>query len=59
MPYSNWILVQNTDNMQCPKCHSTENLYTRTYESFDGDYEDYQYRCQHCSHEWWIDGADY
>jgi hypothetical protein len=29
----------------------------RTWESHDGAYEDYQYRCA-AGHEWWIDGID-
>jgi hypothetical protein len=29
----------------------------RTWESHDGAYEDYQYRCAG-GHEWWIDGID-
>jgi PHP family Zn ribbon phosphoesterase len=29
----------------------------RVWESSDGGYEDYQYRCE-AGHTWWIDGID-
>lgn len=29
----------------------------RTWESHDGAYEDYQYRCAN-GHTWWVDGID-
>lgn len=29
----------------------------RSWESSDGAYEDYQYRCEN-GHVWWIDGID-
>ena len=29
-----------------------------TWESSDGGYEDYQYRCLGGGHTWWIDGID-
>ena len=29
----------------------------RSWESSDGAYEDYQYRCE-AGHTWWIDGID-
>lgn len=29
----------------------------RCWESSDGAFEDYQYRCAH-GHTWWIDGID-
>jgi hypothetical protein len=33
-------------------------VQVRTWESHDGAYEDYQYRCLGGGHVWWIDGID-
>ena|SRR5216683_7144853 len=33
-------------------------VQVRTWESHDGSYEDYQYRCVGGGHLWWIDGID-
>lgn len=30
----------------------------RVWESHDGAYEDYQYRCDGGGHVWWVDGDD-
>jgi len=32
-------------------------VQVRAWESTDGSYEDYQYRCA-VGHTWWIDGID-
>jgi len=41
--------------LRCPTCDA-ESVY-RAWESHDGSYEDYQYRCEN-GHIWWIDGID-
>ncbi len=43
----------------CPKCKQP-TVYYREWESSDGAYEDYQYRCRtpECKHSWWVDGID-
>ncbi len=41
----------------CRKCHS-KDVRVRTWESNDGAYEDYQYRCDKCGATWWVDGID-
>jgi len=45
----------------CPKncSHPKEGLIQyRIWESNDGAYEDYQYKCTNCGHTWWVDGID-
>lgn len=32
-------------------------VQARVWESHDGAYEDYQYRCAN-GHGWWVDGSD-
>lgn len=44
-------------NFTCRKCASVEVEY-REWESSDGAYEDYHYRCKSCGRDWWIEGAD-
>ena len=34
-----------------------EPVEGRVWESHDGGYEDYQYRCK-AGHVWWVDGID-
>lgn len=41
----------------CRYCGSTLVQY-RAWESSDGGYEDYQYKCPECQRVWWIDGID-
>ena len=41
----------------CPKCAGA-NISCTMWESNDGAYEDYKYRCNVCQHTWWIDGPD-
>ena len=41
----------------CPKCNASGAM-VRVVESSDGAYEDYNYRCWKCNHDWWIDGID-
>ena len=45
------------DDTRCRKCGSTRVGY-RTWESSDGAYEDYNYKCYDCGASWWIDGID-
>lgn len=54
--FENW---RNAVNCQCPKCKKHNVLY-REWESSDGAYEDYRYKCQTtgCGHSWWVDGTD-
>lgn len=42
---------------KCRSCNSP-NVSVRTWESSDGGYEDYNYTCQDCGYDWWIDGID-
>jgi hypothetical protein len=41
----------------CPKCDEPTLEY-RVVESSCGGYEDVNYCCRTCRHEWWIDGDD-
>jgi hypothetical protein len=41
----------------CRHCGSPHVQY-RVWESLDGGYEDYQYRCAECQRAWWVDGID-
>ena len=45
-------------NFKCRKCGSNDILY-REVESFDGAYDDYNYVCQNCGHDWWVESSDY
>ena len=42
---------------RCIKCGSDEVEY-REWESTDGAFEDFHYRCKVCGREWWAEGAD-
>lgn len=42
---------------KCRKCESEKVSY-RVWESSDGAYEDYNYKCRDCGHSWWVDGID-
>lgn len=42
---------------RCIKCGSDEVEY-REWESTDGAFEDFHYRCKACGREWWAEGAD-
>jgi hypothetical protein len=33
-------------------------LRYRIWESHDGAYDDYQFRCETCGRTWWVDGID-
>ena len=41
----------------CRHC-ARSSVRVRTWESSDGAYEDYQFRCTECGHTWWVDGID-
>lgn len=43
--------------VKCPTCKSPHVQY-RVWESKDGGYEDYQYKCAECRRVWWLDGID-
>jgi hypothetical protein len=51
---TDWRLVTHG---RCLKCMSDQVAY-RLWESFDGAYEDYHYRCLDCGYDWWVDGID-
>lgn len=51
-----WAPTSNPD-FKCPEC-KTSHIYFRLWESDDGAFEDYQYRCQTCRYEWWVEGPD-
>jgi len=44
------------DSEPCRKCGG--HVKYRVWESSDGAYEDYKYRCDDCGHSWWVDGID-
>lgn len=52
--FGGWTMEPHTPCRQCP---ATAVEY-RTWESSDGAYEDYQYRCRRCGATWWVDGID-
>jgi len=41
----------------CRKC-GTHAVSMREWESDCGGWEDYQYKCHHCGHTWWVEGID-
>ena len=41
----------------CRHCQRSA-VRVRTWESHDGGYEDYQFRCGECGETWWVDGID-
>lgn len=41
----------------CRFCNSP-HVHYRVWESHDGGYEDYQYKCGECQRVWWVDGID-
>lgn len=43
--------------IHCRHCDSPHVQY-RVWESHDGGYEDYQYKCAECQRVWWVDGID-
>lgn len=51
--------IWKLSDLSCPKC-GAKSVRVRVWESSDGAYEDYQYKCfgLTCSHTWWIDGID-
>jgi len=52
-----WQPVDNAD-FTCRKCHKSGNIEVSIWESDDGAFEDFHYRCAACGHDWWIDGID-
>jgi hypothetical protein len=42
----------------CRRCKSALATFARCWESHDGGYEDWQYRCLACGLVWWVDGID-
>lgn len=42
----------------CIACKS-DDIWYYTWESSDGAYEDYHYRCNTCNKQWWIESSDY
>lgn len=45
-------------NFKCQKCGSNKSISKRDWESSCGGYEDINYRCDECKHEWWVEGSD-
>ena len=41
----------------CRKC-GVHAVSERSWDSSCGGWTDYQYRCAHCGHQWWVDGID-
>jgi hypothetical protein len=44
-------------DIACPECQH-EDVIVRLWESDDGAHEDYWHHCNHCGHNWWVEGAD-
>lgn len=42
----------------CAQCERAGRVEVSVWESDDGAYEDYNYRCVLCGHSWWVDGID-
>lgn len=40
------------------KCGEQASVLYRAVDSSDGGHTDYQYHCQSCNADWWIDGID-
>lgn len=47
-----------TASRPCKNCGDPTQVVYRVVEASDGGHEDYQYHCQACGVEWWIDGID-
>lgn len=52
--FGEWVRV----NDYCPKHCEKPDLWVRTWDSHDGAYTDYQFRCRSCRYTWWVDGDD-
>lgn len=46
-------------DFKCKYCGENKNLVYYLWESSDGAYEDYHYKCDDCGKDWWVEGADY
>ena len=44
-------------DVACRKC-GVHAVSMREWESSCGGWEDYQYKCHHCGHTWWVEGID-
>ena len=52
---------QHADGLRycLPDSAATEDAVSmREWESSCGGWEDYQYKCHHCGHAWWVEGID-
>lgn len=45
-------------DIQCRKCACKGTVSMRVWESSDGAFEDYKFKCAACGHVWWVDGID-
>lgn len=57
MSYTEWTSVPHTYQFYC-QCGSAKVKY-RLWESSDGAHEDYNYHCDNCNRNWWVEGSDY
>lgn len=55
--FEQWKTVPEDANFACRKCGS-HAIKFRIWESNCGGWEDYNYHCDGCGREWWVDGAD-
>lgn len=51
------VVHHTGEPLPCPACR-VPNVVCRTHESSCGGWEDEQFRCLSCGHEWWVDGID-
>lgn len=51
-PCNRTVVIGHGENAACGA-----KVRYRCWESSDGAYEDYQYRCEN-GHTWWVDGID-
>lgn len=57
-PPGRFITEWHVTRTLCTGCRKTGGV---AYRAWKGDYvgfENFQYRCSGCGHEWWIDGTD-
>jgi transposase-like protein len=50
------LFIWYKDDAHCPQCGG--KVKYRIWESSCGGYEDYNFKCQSCGHDWWVDGCD-
>lgn len=52
-----WKPVEDCPLFACAKCGKAGGIEYSVWDSSDGAYTDYHYRCK-CGNDWWVDGDD-